>query len=201
MSVSFEVFGQPRHDAGKGASRRLRRTGRVPAIVYGGHKEPQQISLPHSELDRNLKHEAFYSQVLDLKIGDATTKVVLKDLQRHPSKPFILHADFLRVSADEAIRMVVPLHFLNEEQSPGIKAGGRASHTITEVEVSCLPRDLPEFIGIDMTEMGVGDILHLSEIPLPPGVALAHAPDPDEPVVVVHGPHGGEEAAEEDEEA
>lgn len=199
MSVSFEVIGQPRQDVGKGASRRLRRTGRVPAIVYGGHKEPERISLPHSELDRNLKHEAFYSQVLDLKVGGETTKVVLKDLQRHPSKPFILHADFLRISADERIRMIVPLHFLNEEQCRGIKTGGRASHTITEVEVSCLPRDLPEFIGIDMTEMGVGDILHLSEIPLPHGVTLAHAPDPDEPVVVVHGPHGGEEAAEEEE--
>jgi large subunit ribosomal protein L25 len=200
MSVSFDVTGQPRQDTGKGASRRLRRTGQVPAIVYGGHKEPEMISVAHNELLRHLKNEAFFSHVLDLQVDGQSTKVVLKDLQRHPAKPFILHVDFLRVSAGEKIRMVVPLHFENEQQCKGVKLGGRVSHAITEIEISCLPKDLPESIDIDMTEMEVGSILHLSEIPLPSGVELAHAPDPDEPVVIVHGAHSAEGAAEEGEE-
>ncbi|NEX22103.1 50S ribosomal protein L25/general stress protein Ctc [Thiorhodococcus mannitoliphagus] len=198
MSVDFEVVAQPRAAAGKGASRRLRREGLVPAIVYGAHKEPEAISVSHNELLKHLEHEAFYSHVLDLKIGDAGTKVVLKDLQRHPAKPFILHADFMRVSQDEKLKMVVPLHFVNEEKCAGVKMGGVISHNLTEIEISCLPKDLPEFISIDMTELDVGGIVHLSEIQLPAGVELAHAPDPDEPVVVIHGARsGGDEEAEE----
>ena len=196
MSVSFDVVAESRSDTGKGASRRLRRRGLVPAIVYGGHKEPEMIALTHSQLIRHLEHEAFYSHVLNLKVGEETASVVLKDLQRHPAKPFVLHADFMRVSQDEKLRMMVPLHFLNEEKSKGIKAGGNVSHNFTEVEITCLPKDLPEFIGVDVTEMDVGDIIHLSEIAMPEGVALAHAPDPDEPVVIMHGPHAGAEAAE-----
>ncbi len=196
MTISFEVNAQPRTAAGKGASRRLRRAGLVPAIVYGGHREPQMVTVSHNELLRHLEHEAFYSHVLDLRIGDEVTKVVLKDLQRHPAKPFILHLDFLRISQDEKIRMTVPLHFVNENQCKGIKAGGQVSHLITEIEVVCLPKDLPEFIAIDMTDLEVGSILHLSEIKLPEGVALAHTPDPDEPVVIIHGPRGGAEESE-----
>ena len=142
-----------------------------------------------------------WSTRLNLKVGEATTQVVLKDLQRHPAKPFILHMDFLRVSQDEKIRLVVPLHFINEEKSKGVKAGGNVSHHITEVEVSCLPKDLPEFIPVDLANMEIGDILHLSQLPLPEGVTLAHAPDPDEPVIVMHGARSaahaeGEEGAE-----
>ena len=187
MSVSFEVAAEPRSDAGKGASRRLRRLGRLPGIVYGGHKEPEMISLAHNEVLRHLENEAFYSHVLSLELGGTSTQVVLKDLQRHPAKPFILHMDFLRVTQDEELRMVVPLHFLNEEKSKGLKGGGNVSHNITEVEITCLPKDLPEFIALDLVEVDIGDIIHLSEIPMPPGVALAHAPDPDEPVIVMHG--------------
>ncbi|NVZ10879.1 50S ribosomal protein L25/general stress protein Ctc [Allochromatium humboldtianum] len=193
MSVSFEVNAQPRTGTGTGASRRLRRTGLVPAIVYGAHQDPEMVSVSHNELLKHLEHEAFYSHVLDLKVGDDVTKVVLKDMQRHPAKPFILHVDFMRVSQDEKLKMVVPLHFLNEDTCKGIKMGGVASHTITEVEIVCLPKDLPEFIGVDMAEMEIGSIVHLSELVLPEGVALAHAPDPDEPVVVIHGARGGEE--------
>lgn len=193
MSVSFEVNAQPRTGTGTGASRRLRRTGLVPAIVYGAHQDPEMVSVSHNELLKHLEHEAFYSHVLDLKVGDEVTKVVLKDMQRHPAKPFILHVDFMRVSQDEKLKMVVPLHFLNEDTCKGIKMGGVASHTITEVEIVCLPKDLPEFIGVDMAEMEIGSIVHLSELVLPEGVALAHAPDPDEPVVVIHGARGGEE--------
>ncbi|MGE5155237.1 MAG: 50S ribosomal protein L25/general stress protein Ctc [Bdellovibrio bacteriovorus] len=191
MSVSFDVLAQPRSDTGKGASRRLRRQGLVPAVLYGGHQEPEMLALAHNLVVQHLEHEAFYSHVLNLKVGDASTQVVLKDLQRHPAKPFILHMDFMRVTQDEKIRMVVPLHFTNEEKSKGIKSGGNVSHHITEVEVSCLPKDLPEFIPVDLLEMEIGDILHLSEIPMPPGVTLAHAPDPDEPVIVMHGARSG----------
>jgi large subunit ribosomal protein L25 len=198
MSVNFEVVAQPRSDTGKGASRRLRREGLVPAILYGGHQEPEMLALAHNQVVRHLQNEAFYSHVLSLKIGDATIQAVLKDLQRHPAKPFILHMDFLRVTQDEKIRMVVPLHFVNEEKSKAIKLGGNVSHHVTEVEVSCLPKDLPEFIAVDLLEMGIGDILHLSEIPMPEGVTLAHTPDPDEPVIVMHGARSGEQAEGED---
>jgi large subunit ribosomal protein L25 len=187
MSVSFDVEAQSRSDTGKGASRRLRRQGLVPAVLYGGHQQPEMLALAHNQVVRHLQNEAFYSHVLNLKVGDVSTQAVLKDLQRHPAKPFILHMDFMRVTQDEKIRLVVPLHFINEEKATGVKAGGNVSHHITEVEVSCLPRDLPEFIPIDLVEMEIGDILHLSEIPMPEGVTLAHAPDPDEPVIVMHG--------------
>jgi large subunit ribosomal protein L25 len=125
--------------------------------------------------------------------------VVLKDLQRHPAKPFILHVDFQRVTMDEKLRMVVPLHFVNENKSKGVKAGGVVSHNLNEIEVTCLPKDLPEFIDVDMSELDVGDIVHLSEVVLPAGVELAHAPDPDVPVVIIHGAHTG--VGEEGEEA
>lgn len=196
MSVSFEVNAQPRTGTGTGASRRLRRTGLVPAIVYGAHQDPEMVSVSHNELLKHLEHEAFYSHVLDLKVGDEVTKVVLKDMQRHPAKPFILHVDFLRVSQDEKLKMMVPLHFVNEDKCKGVKLGGVVSHTLTEVEIVCLPKDLPEFIAVDMSEMEIGSIVHLSELVLPEGVTLAHAPDPDEPVVVIHGARGGEEAEE-----
>jgi large subunit ribosomal protein L25 len=197
MSETFEVIAQLRSDAGKGASRRLRREGQVPAIVYGGHQPPEMISIAHNELLQQLGHEAFYSHILDLNLGDQHSRVVLKDLQRHPAKPFVLHVDFQRVSMDEKIRMMVPLHFLNESTCKGVKMGGAVSHNLTEIEITCLPSDLPEFIGIDMTNLDVGDIVHLSEVPLPQGVELAHAPDPDVPVVIIHGAHGGGEEGEE----
>jgi len=208
MSDSFDVIAQPRSDTGKGASRRLRREGLVPAVVYGGRQEPEMISLNHNELVHRLEQESFYSHILNLKVGNSASRVVLKDLQRHPAKPFILHADFQRVSADEKIRMVVPLHFDNEDAAKGVKMGGAVSHNLTEVEITCLPKDLPEFIAIDMAPMEIGDIVHLSEVPLPAGVELAHAPDPDVPVVIVHGARpdiseepeeeGGEEETPED---
>ena len=202
MSETFEVIAQPRSDAGKGASRRLRREGLVPAIVYGGHREPEMISISHNELVQQLEQEAFYSHILDLKVGEESSAVVLKDLQRHPAKPFVLHVDFQRVSMDEKIRMMVPLHFVNEATATGVKMGGAVSHNLTEIEVTCLAKDLPEFIGLDMANMDIGDIVYLSEVPLPEGVQLAHAPDPDVPVVIIHGGHGGadEEAAEGGEE-
>lgn len=192
MSVNFNVIAQPRVASGKGASRRLRRTGLVPAIVYGAHLEPEMVSVSHNELLKHLEHEAFYSHILDLAIGDTTTKVVLKDMQRHPAKPFVLHVDFLRISQNEKLRMMVPIHFLNEENCRGVKIGGQASHKITEVEVLCLPQDLPEYISVDLTNLEIGDTVHLSALSLPAGVELVHQQhDADEPVVVIHGARGG----------
>jgi len=197
MSASLDVNAQVRRDAGKGASRRLRRQGLVPAIVYGADRAPEMITLVHNELARHLEQEAFYSQILDLKVGDKTEKVVVKDLQRHPAKPFVLHVDFQRVSAKEKIRVTIPLHFLNEDSSKGAKLGGLVSHNLTEIEVSCLPDDLPQYVEIDVAEMTIGDILHLSKIPLPEGVTLAHAPDTDVPVLIIHGAQVREEGEEE----
>ncbi len=207
MSESYEVHAQGRSAGGKGASRRLRREGLVPGIVYGGQKDPEMISLVHNELVQQLNREAFYSSLLALRIGDQTTQVVLKDLQRHPAKPFILHVDFQRVSRDEKLRMVVPIHFENETTCVGVKKGGLVSHNVTEVEVTCLPKDLPEYIVVDIARMDIGDILHVSELTLPEGVEVTHALDTETPVVLIHTAHvadieeGDAEGAEEDDEA
>ncbi len=191
MSEAFEVLARQRTDGGKGASRRLRREGLVPGILYGGHRDPQMISLVHSELIRKLDQEAFHSSLLDLKLGEDTTKVVLKDLQRHPAKPFVLHVDFQRVSMQEKLRMTVPLHFENETTAVGVKRGGVVSHNLTEVEVTCLPTALPEYIAVDMGQMNVGDIIHVSDLVLPDGVALTHAVEPETPVAIIHAGYGG----------
>jgi large subunit ribosomal protein L25 len=182
----MQVNATTRDERGKGASRRLRRQGLVPGIVYGGHEEPKAISVKHNELIQQLGKEAFYSSLLDLDIDGAVSKVVLKDLQRHPAKPFILHVDFLRVSSGDKLRMLVPLHFENEAASVGVKKGGQVSHSVTEVEVSCLPADLPEFIVVDMGKMDIGDIIHVSELRLPEGVELTKSLDPETPVVMIH---------------
>jgi large subunit ribosomal protein L25 len=163
----------------------------VPGIVYGGHQAPELISLAHNELVQFLEHEAFYTSILDLKIGDRDSQVVLKDLQRHPAKPFILHVDFQRVSRDEKIRMHVPLHFENEANCVGVKKRGKVSHNVTEVEVTCLPADLPEFIVVDMTNLDIGAIVHVGDLVLPAGVELTHALEPETPVVMIHAGYGG----------
>jgi len=193
MSVSFEVNATARTVEGKGASRRLRRTGMLPGIVYGGHKDPTMISLNHNELLQHLDHEAFYSHILDLNLDGNVEKVVLKDLQRHPAKPFVLHADFQRVTAEEKIRMHVPLHFTNEATCPGVKKGGVVNHSITEVEITCLPKDLPEFIEVDMSGLELGSTVHVEELSIPAGIELSHTLDPKAPVVSIMGARSGEE--------
>ncbi len=201
MSVSFELQAEPRADQGKGASRRLRRAGKVPAILYGEGKDPQPITLDHNAVMLNLEHEAFYSHILSVKLGGKAEKAILRDVQRHPCKPIILHLDLLRVSEDHAIRVHVPLHFTNEESCVGVKTGGgMVSHQMVEVEVECLPKHLPEFIEVDVASLNVGESLHLSQISLPEGVsivALSHGPDHDLPVVSILKPRG---AAVEEEE-
>ena len=174
MSVTFELKAEPRGDLGKGASRRLRRAGKVPAILYGGGQDPQPLVLSHLDILNQLKNEAVYSHVLTLSFGDRTESVVLRDMQRHPFKPTILHMDFLRVSADRKLTVHVPLHFLNEESSRGVKQqGGVVSRALIDIEIACLPKDLPEFIEVDLVNLGIGDALHLTDIRLPAGVELA----------------------------
>ncbi|MCR6701925.1 MAG: 50S ribosomal protein L25/general stress protein Ctc [Dokdonella sp.] len=162
-----------RKDEGKGASRRLRRTGQVPAIVYGGELKPVSIQLLHKDVLAASQNEWFYSSILDLSLGGDVQKVLLRDMQRHPFKQQVLHLDFQRVNDNEAIRARVPLHFLNQETSPAGKTSGViVMHELNEIEVSCLPRHLPEFIEIDLGQITLGDIIHLSEIKLPEGVEI-----------------------------
>jgi large subunit ribosomal protein L25 len=187
----FEVDAQARHDRGKGASRRLRRTGKIPAVVYGAHKDPVAVQLNHNELLLHTAHEAFYSHILSLKIDGQAENVVLKDMQRHPYKPFIMHMDFLRVDAAEQLTMRVPLHFLNEDSCVGVKAGGVVSHLMVDIEITCLPRDLPEFITVDIQALDVGDSLHLGDLQMPADVAItaiAHGGDETQPVVQITQP-------------
>jgi large subunit ribosomal protein L25 len=204
MKSEFEINAQSREDAGKGASRRLRRTAQIPGVVYGGKSAPRMISMSHNELVLHLEHEAFYSHILSLKIDGKAEQVILKDLQRHPAKPLVLHADFQRVSSDTKLRTSVPLHFIGEEVSVGVKKGGVVSHGITSVEVGCLPKDLPEFIGVDVSGLDIGDNIHLSEVQLPAGVeilVLAQGDEQDVIVVSVHSGHGGVDEEGEDVEA
>jgi large subunit ribosomal protein L25 len=201
MSVeNFTLEASARDVSGKGASRRLRREqGLVPAIVYGGDKAPVNVSVMHKELVKHLESEAFYSHIITLNIGGQAESVILKDLQRHPAKAVVLHADFLRVSASTKITVSVPLHFINEAACVGVKmGGGLINHLLTQLEISCLPSALPEYIEVDMAEMDIGQTLHISDLKLPAGVtsvALAHGAEHDLPVVAVNKPKGGDDTA------
>lgn len=168
----FEVNASVRHDIGKGASRRLRHADKVPAIVYGAGEPAVSLTLDHNKIFHSLSNEAFYSRILTLKINGKGEKVILKAMQRNPSKPRIAHMDFLRVRADQKLHMHVPLHFTGEENAPGIKEGGVFSHNMSDVEVSCLPADLPEFIAVDLSNFVLDQVMHLSELKLPKGVEL-----------------------------
>lgn len=206
----FTLNAASRELVGKGSSRRLRRLeGLVPAIIYGGKAEPQQISLKHNELVRMLDEESFYSSVVNLNVDGQSETVILKDLQRHPAKAQILHADFMRVDANTAIVVSVPLHYVNEDTCVGVKLqSGSIQHEANEVEVRCLPGALPEYIEVDMLEVEAGQTLHISDIKLPEGVEstqLALGEDHDQPIVSVKKPggqqaddsaEGGEESAE-----
>jgi large subunit ribosomal protein L25 len=197
MAISFELNAELRSDSGKGASRRLRNAGKVPAILYGGDKNPEMLTLSHNEVLRNLEHEAFYSHILTVKTGGSETQAILRDLQRHPSKAIILHMDLQRVSATEKLKTNVPVHITGEEVAPGVKAGGLVSHDLTDVEVECLPGDLPEYIEVDISALDVGESVHLSEMKVPDGVILtelARGDDHDISVVSIHAKRIVEEA-------
>jgi len=173
MAISFELNAEPRTDTGKGASRRLRHAGKVPAIMYGGGKDPESLMLSHNEVLRNLAHEAFYSHILTIKSGGTETSAILRDLQRHPSRPVILHMDLQRINAAEKLKTQSPVHVVGEDTSAAVKAGGLVSHDLTEVAIECLPKDLPEYLEIDISDMEVGDVKHLSDMKVPEGVTLS----------------------------
>jgi len=173
MAISYELNAEPRTDTGKGASRRLRHAGKVPAIMYGGGKDPESLMLSHNEVLRNLAHEAFYSHILTIKSGGSETSAILRDLQRHPSRPVILHMDLQRINASEKLKTQSPVHILGEDNCAAVKAGGLVSHDLTEVAIECLPKDLPEYLEIDISDMEVGDVKHLSDMKVPEGVTLS----------------------------
>ena len=183
---------ETRTDMGKGASRRLRRLeNKVPAVVYGGDKEPKSIHLLHNKVVKALETESIYSSVFDLHIDGKSERVILKDLQRHPYKPIILHMDLQRVSAKDVLVRMVPLHFINEEEAPGVNDGGMVNHTMIQVEIRCQAQHLPEFIEVDLGSMAIDDVLHLSDLKMPKGVKLAIDPTEgghDHPVVSIHIP-------------
>ena len=173
MAQTHEIKAQSRKDEGKGASRRLRHAAMVPAVVYGGTQPPQSIQIEHNTILLAAKNEWFFSSILDLNVDGKVQKVLVRDWQKHPFKQQMLHMDFLRVNENEAVRVNVPLHFLNQEKSPAGKTSGVViSHNLTVVEVSCLPGNLPEFIELDLADLKPGDIVHLSQVKLPKGVTL-----------------------------
>jgi large subunit ribosomal protein L25 len=183
MSDTNIITAEIREDVGKGASRRLRRSGKVPAVIYGGHRDPVALTVQQRELLHAAEEESFYASVLEIRVGeDLVQQAVVRDMHRHPHKPLIMHIDFMRVSATETIRMSVPLHFVGEEESPaGKKSGVVIQHQVTDVEISALPKNLPEYIEVDLSDMGPGESIMLSEIELPEGVTIpALAIDPEE---------------------
>jgi len=189
MSDDFDLVADIREDQGKGASRRLRHKGLVPAIIYGAGRPPRALTFDHNRVIQQLENEKFYSSVLNIKVGEKSQDAILKDIQRHPSRPLILHMDFQRVVADQEIKMLVPLHFLGEDVAPGVtEGGGKPQHLITEVEIVCLPKHLPEYLDIDVSELELNEMLKLTDIQLPEGVsipALAQGEEADRGVISI----------------
>jgi large subunit ribosomal protein L25 len=194
MRIAFELSAEPRNDQGKGASRRLRHSGKVPAILYGAHVEPTRLSLEHHKLMALVADEKFYSSIISIKVGGQQQPAVVKDVQMHPARNAVLHVDLQRVLENEKIRLYVPIHFKGEAASPGVKTqGGVVSHHMADLEVVCLPKDLPEYIELDLSGMNHHDSLYVSDIKVGPGVtvsALAHGANP--PVVSIHAPRVAE---------
>ena len=201
--ADFVLNAELRSDKGKGASRRLRRQAdQVPAILYGAGKEPQPLSIRHQDLHKACESEAFYSNIITINVDGNAEDAILKDLQRHPARDRIMHADFLRILMDQEITVEVPLHFINEETCVGVRqGGGNISHNMTSVEITCLPGDLPEFIDVDVEDVDVGSSIHMSELVLPQGLvipSLQLGADHDHVVVSVNAPKRTEEIDEVD---
>ena len=190
MKAAFELAGEPRAQLGRTSARRLRKAGKVPAIMYGGGEAPESLVLDHNTLKHQMAREAFYTSILTLKLGAKAQQVVVKAVERHPARPIIMHMDFQRVREDVEITLNVPIHFLNEAEAKGVKdQGGVVNHILTDVEVRCLPRFLPEYLEIDVTPLELNQMFHLSDLKLPEGVtlvALAHGDD--QPLVAVNPP-------------
>ena len=194
--TDFTLNAQARTDLGKGASRRLRHAANIPAVVYGGNKPAESVTILAKEIAKLFENEAAYSHVIELNVDGAKQNVIVKAMQRHPSKQFIMHADFVRVIAGQKLTAIVPVHFVGEEAP--VKKGGEISHVLNEIEVTCLPKDLPEFIEVDLSALEIGAIVHLSDLKAPKGVefvALAHGDD--KAVANVHAPRVAPEEAEE----
>jgi large subunit ribosomal protein L25 len=172
MKTSFELAAEFRDAQGKGASRRLRHANKVPAILYGGHREPRALALDHTRLMLMLENERFYSTIISLKVGNVSQAAILKDVQRHPARNAIVHVDLQRVLEDEKIRMKIPLHYKGEAGAPGVKKGGVVSHLRNEVEVTCLPKDLPEFVEVDLSNIDINELVYLADLKMPEGVEI-----------------------------
>lgn len=188
MSSVFEFEAVNRANKGTGAAKATRRNGDVPAVIYGGSTDPEHVVLSHNEVSKRLANEAVYSHILQVSVDGKSQNVVLKGLQRHPAKDTILHMDFLRVDMNEKLKVHVPLHFINQDISVGVKAGGVITHSMVELEVLCLPAALPEYIEVDMTAIDIGDSVHLTDLVVPEGVeilALTHGEDHNLPVAQV----------------
>jgi large subunit ribosomal protein L25 len=202
MTNNLQLNAEIRTETGKGANRRLRRADKVPAVIYGANLDSKSLTLKHNEVIKALEHEAFFSQILTINVSGKPEQAVLKDLQRHPYKPKILHMDFMRIKATEKITMLIPLHFIGEEKAPGVKEGGIISHSISEVDIKCLPADLPKYIDVDMSNMALNDIVHLSDLKIPKNVeltALAQGEEYDQPVATLHMARIAEEIVPEEE--
>ena len=204
MSESFIIEAEVRTDTGKGASRRLRHQNKVPAVLYGAGKDPVALTLDHNEMFHHLENEAFYSHILTVNIGKEKEPAILKDLQRHPAKSAkIMHIDLMRVDMKEKIRVHVPLHFINEDKAPGVKAGGLVAHSVTELHIACLPGALPEYIEVDIADLELDTGLHVSDLKLPEGVEavdLLQGDDHDYLVAAIHLPRA-EKAVDDDADA
>ena len=193
MRISFTFGADIRATQGKGASRRLRHAGKVPAILYGAHKDAQPLVLDQQNLLTMISDERFYSSIVRLKIGEATEDAIIKDVQMHPAKNLVVHVDLQRVVEDERIRIRLPIHFKGESISPGVKTqGGVVSHMRADVEVSCLPKDLPEFLELDLSGMSLNDTKFLADIPLPAGLSIPELTQRNAPVVSIHAPRAEE---------
>jgi large subunit ribosomal protein L25 len=190
MAKKFDLVAEIREDQGKGASRRLRHAGKVPAIIYGAGRPPRALSFDHNKVIKQLENESFYSSILNIKVGEKSQAAIVKDIQRHPAKARIMHMDLQRIVEDVKIKMNVPIHFLNAEEAEGVKTGGGSvSQLINDVEVTCLPKDLPEYFEVDILTLGLDEMLKLSDITLPEGVEipqLAQGPEQDRPIVSIH---------------
>lgn len=174
MSEEFNLIAEMRDDQGKGASRRLRRQGKVPAVIYGAGRDPRNLMFDHNKVLRQLEDPSFYSSILNIKVGEKSRAAIVKDIQRHPSKKQIIHIDLQRIVEDEQIKMQIPIHYLGEEDAVGVKiGGGTVTKIMTELEISCLPKDLPEFLEVDISELELDQMLNVSDISLPEGVEIS----------------------------
>jgi large subunit ribosomal protein L25 len=190
MAKKFDLIAEIREGQGKGASRRLRLTGKVPAIIYGAGRPPRALTFDHNKVIEELAKESFYSSILNIKVGDKSQAAIVKDIQRHPAKPRIMHMDLQRIVEDQKIKMNVPIHFLNGEDAVGVKqGGGSVSQLMNDVEVSCLPKDLPEYFEVDIVDLELDAMLHLSDIKVPEGVEilqLSQGEEFDQGIVSIH---------------